>query len=96
MTAATPMAETRGNGAAVAGFVCGLIGAIFSIIPLFVLVFPGILDILGIVFGMRGRRNAAAGARQGGLATAGLVLGLVGLVFFVLWWILFAVGVKDS
>ena len=96
MSAATPTAATRGNGAAVAGFVCGLIGAIFSIIPLFLLVFPGILDVLGIVFGLRGRRNAAAGATQGGLATAGLVLGIAGLVFFVLWWVLFAVGVKES
>ena len=96
MSAATPTAGTRGNGAAVAGFVCGLIGAIFSIIPLFVLIFPGVLDILGIVFGIRGRRNAAAGASQGGLATAGLVLGIVGLVFFVLWWVLVAVGARES
>jgi hypothetical protein len=96
MTAATPTAGTRGNGAAVAGFVCGLIGAIFSIIPLFWLVFPGILDILGIVFGIRGRRNAAAGATQGGLATAGLILGIAGLVLFILWWVLVAVGVRDS
>jgi hypothetical protein len=73
-----------------------LIGAIFSIIPLFVFIFPGILDVLGIVFGIRGRRNAAAGAPQGGLATAGLVLGIVGLVFFVLWWVLVAVGARDS
>ena len=96
MSAATPTAGTRGNGVAVAGFVCGLIGAILSIIPFFWLVFPGILDVLGIVFGIRGRRNAAAGATQGGLATAGLVLGIVGLVFFVLWWVLVAVGVRDS
>lgn len=96
MSAATPMAESRGNGAAVAGFVCGLIGAIVSIIPLFVLVFPGVLDVLGIIFGLRGRRNAAAGAAQGGLATAGLILGIVGLAFFVLWWILFAVGVRET
>ena len=95
MAAATPTAATRGNGSAVAGFVCGLIGAIFSIIPLFFLVFPGILDILGIVFGIRGRRNAAGGASQGGLATAGLILGIAGLALFVLWWILVAVGMRD-
>jgi hypothetical protein len=96
MTAATPAAETRSNGVAVAGFVCGLIGAIFSIIPLFVFIFPGILDILGIVFGIRGRRNAAAGARQGGLATAGLILGIIGLLLFILWWVLVAVGAREQ
>ena len=95
MAAAPPTAATGSNGAAVAGFVCGLIGAIFSIIPFFWLIFPGVLDVLGIVFGLRGRRNAAAGAPQGGLATAGLVLGAIGLVLFILWWVLIAVGARD-
>ena len=90
MTATAPTAEP-GNGSAVAGFVCGLIGLITSLF-LWFLVIPGILDILGIVFGIRGRRHAAQGARQGGLATAGLVLGIVGLVLFSLWWLLAAIG----
>lgn len=94
MSSAAPTAE-RGNGAAVAGFVCGLIGLIFSIIPLFVFIFPGILDVLGIVFGMRGRKAAAEGARQGGLATAGFVMGIIGLLLFILWWVLVAVGARD-
>lgn len=94
MTSGAPAAE-RGNGIAVAGFVCGLIGAILSIIPFFWLIFPGILDVLGIVFGIRGRRNAAAGRGQGGLGTAGLVLGAVGLAFFILWWALVAAGARD-
>jgi hypothetical protein len=43
--------ERKGNGLSVAGFVCGLIGAIFGLIPiLFWISFP--LGILGIVFGM--------------------------------------------
>lgn len=91
MTATTPTAEGS-NGSAVAGFVLGLIGLITSIIPLFALIFPGILDVLAIIFGIRGRRQAAAGARQGGLATAGLIMGIIGLVLFVIWWILFAIG----
>lgn len=93
MAVEAPMAE-RGNGSAVAGFVLGLLGLIFSIIPFFILVFPGILDILGIVFGIRGRRAAATGARHGGLATAALVLGIIGLVIFAIWWVLFAIGVS--
>ncbi len=92
MAANAPAAE-QGNGSAVAGFVCGLLGLITSLF-LFVFVFPGILDALGIFFGIRGRRAATAGARQGGLATAGLVLGIIGLVVFLLWWILFVIGVS--
>ena len=90
MTADAPTAE-RSNGSAVAGFVCGLIGAITSLL-LWFFIFPIVLDVLGIFFGVKGRRQAAAGARQGGLATAGLVLGAVGLALFILWWILVAVG----
>ncbi len=85
-------AASGGNGSAVAGFVLGLLGLIVSIVPLFVFVFPGILDILGIVFSAIGRRNAQRGAPQGGLATAGLVLAIIGMVFFVGWWILAGIG----
>ena len=95
MSSAAPTAE-RGNGAAVAGFVCGLLGLITSVIPLFILVFPGILDILGIVFGMKGRTAAAGGARQGGLATAGFIMGIIGLLIWLLWWLLFAIGVREQ
>jgi hypothetical protein len=96
MTTTTPSAE-RPNGVAVASFVCGVIGVILSIIPpFFIFIVPGLLDILGIVFGVRGRRNAATGARQGGLATAGLVMGVIGLLAFVLWWLLVAVTERGT
>ncbi len=91
--AETAPAVERSNGNAVAGFVCGLLGLITSVF-LFFLFFPVVLDALGIFFSIRGRRAAAAGARQGGLATAGLVLAIIGLVIFLLWWILFAIGVS--
>ncbi len=90
MAATAPAAEQR-NGNAVAGFVCGLLGLVTSVF-LFFLFFPVVLDALGIFFSIRGRRAAAAGARQGGLATAGLVLAIIGLVIFVLWMILAAIG----
>ena len=90
--AASASAGERGNGAAVAGFVLGLIGLITSVIPLFIFVFPGVLDVLGIIFSVIGRRNAQRGASQGGLATAGLVLAIIGLVIFIGWWVLFGIG----
>ena len=60
--AATPqqqivVVERKGNGLGVAGFVCGLIGAIFGLIPLlFWISFP--LGVLGLVFGGIGWRRA--------------------------------------
>ena len=89
--AASAPAAARGNGSAVAGFVCGLLGLLTSIF-LFFFVVPGILDLAGIFLSMRGRRASAEGAPHGGLATAGLVLAIIGLVIFVLWWLLVAVG----
>jgi hypothetical protein len=75
--------ERRGNGMSVAGFVTGLIGAIFGLIPLlFWIAFP--LGILGAVFGAIGVRRAGEPGRGGkGLAIAGLILGVVAIVLAV-------------
>jgi Na+/proline symporter len=90
-TPATPAAhqvvviERKGNGLAVAGFVCGLIGAIFGLIPLlFWIAFP--LGVLGLVFGgiawHRARRDAERGGK--GLAIAAVILGLLALVLAII------------
>ena len=93
--AATASSAERGNGSSVAAFACGLAGLVLSLV-LFWLLFPVALDVLAIGLGMRGRRAAAAGARQGGLATAGLVLGLIGLAVFAFWIVLIAFGVGEE
>jgi hypothetical protein len=59
---------TQRSGLAVTGFVCGLVGLVFCWIPLFGLA----LAILGIVFGVLGRRH--------GLGIAGLVLGIIATI----------------
>jgi Na+/proline symporter len=62
----------------VAGFVCGLIGALVGLIPLLSwIAFP--LGILGVVFGGIGWRRANREPERGGkgLAIAGLVLGIL-------------------
>ncbi len=66
------------NGMAVAALICGILGIIGSFIPV-VCYFTLVLSILGIVFGVKGRKDAAGGPT--GLATAGLVLGIVGTAF---------------
>ena len=77
--------ERPGNGLAVAGLVCGIIGLVFCWIP-----FLGwILAILGIIFGAIGNGKANRGAKGKGLAMAGLITGVLGLVLGVAlfaWW----------
>lgn len=64
----------------VASLVLGIIGLLFSFIPFFgQYALP--LTALALIFGAFGRRKAAAR----GLATAGLVLGLVGVSLDAYW-----------
>lgn len=73
------------NGLGTAGFVVGLIGLLFSFIPLIgVVAWP--LVILGIIFSAVGISKATKGrATNKGLAIAGLVVSIAGLVVCVLW-----------
>ncbi len=65
------------NGMSIAALVCGILGIIGGFIPV-VTYFTLVLAILGIVFGVKGRK---AGGANTGLATAGLVCGIVGVAF---------------
>jgi uncharacterized protein YndB with AHSA1/START domain len=63
------------NGHAIAALVLGITSVFLPVLGLLAAPF-------GIVFGVLGRRRARAGARQGGLATAGLTLATIGLVLW--------------
>ncbi len=73
-------AAAPGNGLAVAALVCGIVGAVFGLIP-FTFWLAWILGVLATVFGAVGRRKAdrepEAGRRS--MATAGLILGIVSI-----------------
>jgi MmpS family membrane protein len=73
------------NGLGTAGFVVGLIGLVFSFVPLIgVVAWP--LVILGVIFSAIGISRAGKGrATNKGLAIAGLVVSIVGLAMCVLW-----------
>jgi hypothetical protein len=77
--------ERPSNSLGTAGFVVGIIGLVFSFIPIIgVVAWP--LVILGIVFSAVGISRASKGrATNKGLAIAGLVVSIVGLVMCVLW-----------
>ena len=80
--------QAQGNGFGVAGFVCGLLGAIFGVIV------PGFgvpLGVLGVIFGAIGWRRANRDPARGhkGLSVAGTILGILGLILTVLWIVVF-------
>jgi hypothetical protein len=77
--------QPQNNGMGVAGFVCGLVGLVFSFIPLIGLIsWP--LVIIGIVLSGIGINYVNQGrADNKGLAIAGLVVSIVGLVICILW-----------
>lgn len=72
--------QSNSKGMSVAALVCGILGIIGGFIPV-VTYFTLVLAILGIVFGVIGRKKAAAAGEASGLATAGLVLGIIGTAF---------------
>lgn len=71
------MENNNAKNYSIAALVCGILGIIGSFIPV-VCYFTFVLAILGIVFGVKGRKLAQP--EQKGLATAGFVLGIIGTV----------------
>lgn len=77
-TAFPSVAQPQGNGLAVAGFVLGITSVVFCWWGIFALV----QIILAITFSAIGRGHAKRGSAHGGLATAGLILGIMGAVLY--------------
>jgi diadenosine tetraphosphatase ApaH/serine/threonine PP2A family protein phosphatase len=65
--------EPRGNGLAVAGLVCGVVGSLFV---------QPVLGPLAIIFGGIGWARGRRGAPHLGMAMAAVVFGVVDLVVF--------------
>jgi len=69
-----PLQNVRnpGESTAIAGFICSLVG-----------LFVPLLGIVGLVLSLNSRRKSLrSGYPHSGLATAGLVLGIIGTVFW--------------
>jgi hypothetical protein len=94
----------QGNGLAVAALVLGLLGLLLSVatgwIPCVGLFVPLIPTILAIIFGFVGKGRAKQGAPHGGVATAGLACGVIGLLltigFQIFWGAAVGKAVKDA
>lgn len=65
------------NGMSIAALVCGIASIVFLFISGWV---AAVLGVLGIVFGISGRKNSAGSA---GMATAGMICGIVGLALLL-------------
>jgi hypothetical protein len=66
--------RTAGNGLAIAGLVCGLVG---------LLLFNYILGPLAIIFGGVGLSRANRGAGHRGMSLAAIILGIVDILVWV-------------
>lgn len=78
-------ATAPSNAFAIAALVLGVVGLVLT--PAVRLAFA--IDVMAVVFGAFGMTRAREGARDGGLAKAGLILGLVGLGLLLLLVLLF-------
>lgn len=77
-------ADDDGKKLSVAALVLGILGIVGGWIPV-VCYFTTVCAILGIIFGIKGRaKSIAVNGKASGLATAGLVLGIIGTCFAVL------------
>ena len=81
---------------AVAALVLGIIGTLFSLIP-GIGYWIGIpLSLVALILGVVSRKNAAANNQPTGSATAGMALGIVGLVVGILMFVACALCVRAA
>lgn len=84
MSAVVPPPTNSKNGLGIAGFALGLLGFLFSFVPIIgVISWP--LGILALIFGILGIGRARGGAPHQGLAATGVVLAVLGLLICVIW-----------
>lgn len=80
----TPTVVDNGKNWSIAALVLGILGIVGGAIPV-ICYFTTVCAILGIIFGVKGRKmSVVAEGKSSGLATAGLVLGIIGTAFAVL------------
>jgi hypothetical protein len=76
-------AQPQGNGIAIAGMVCGIVGLVLF----FLGIFGMIVALLGIIFGAVGLAKSKRVGRGKGAAMAGLICGVLGIIAGVLFYV---------
>ncbi len=70
-----------GKGKAIAGFVLSIVGVVFGILNGWFSIVGLPVAIVGLVLSVNGGKQLKANDQPAGLATAGLVLGIIAVVF---------------
>ncbi|MBQ7125433.1 MAG: hypothetical protein IJO00_03620 [Clostridia bacterium] len=70
-----------GKGKAIAGFVLGIVGIVFGLLSGVFSIIGLPVAIIGLVLSVNGRKQLTAAGQPTGIATAGLVLGIIAVVF---------------
>ena len=82
--AGAPGGHQGAPGTAVGGFVCSLVGMILAVIGVCFFI-GGPLAAIGLVLSFVGRNHANREGRPTGLATAGVVMGIIGVLAGLIW-----------
>ncbi len=69
------------KGKAIAGLVLGIVGIVFSFLGTWFSVLALPISIVGLVLSIMGGKGLKAAGEPAGIATAGLVLGIIAVVF---------------
>ena len=88
----TSQVAPTGNGLAIAGLVLAICAVALSWLP----VVNFVCWILGLIFSIVGLRNANRGAPYRGMAIAGLVISLAGIVLIIILVVIIGVGAALS
>ncbi len=70
-----------GKGAAIAGFVMGITGIVFGLLNGVFSIIGLPIAVVGLVLSVSGRKGLIANNLPSGIGTAGLVLGIIAVVF---------------
>jgi len=70
-----------GKGKAVAGLVLGIIGIVFGLLSGYFSIAGLPIAIVGLILSVSGGKKLKAAGQPSGIATAGLVLGIIAVVF---------------
>ena len=71
----------KGKGAAITGFILGIVGIVFGILSGYFSLVGLPVAITGLVLSVNGGKKLKAAGQPSGIATAGLVLGIIAVVF---------------
>jgi len=70
-----------GKGTAIAGFVLSIVGIVFGILSGVFSILGLPIAVVGLVLAVNGGKKLRAAGQPAGIATAGLVLGIIAVVF---------------